>query len=158
RRQRRFADVARAAIGREQDQPVADAFRGERQQPGMLARGHEASVGVDQHPATVAVQAAGFGIGLGDGMAAHRPARIDMDRGQVHPRSVRVRRDRYTARGLRGTDGFVTSTQQAQDSATYTVSARDLQAAAIAAVYFFFVLGSYYLVRPVREQLGAAAG
>lgn len=52
----------------------------------------------------------------------------------------------------------MTSTQQAQDSATYTVSARDLQAAAIAAVYFFFVLGSYYLVRPVREQLGAAAG
>ena len=54
----------------------------------------------------------------------------------------------------------MTQTQQAQDSATtaYALTARDLQAAAIAAVYFFFVLGSYYLVRPVREQLGAAAG
>ena len=54
----------------------------------------------------------------------------------------------------------MTQLQQAQDSesAIYAVTARDLQAALIAAVYFFFVLGSYYLVRPVREQLGAAAG
>jgi AAA family ATP:ADP antiporter len=54
----------------------------------------------------------------------------------------------------------VTQPQQAQESATtaYTVTARDLQATVIAAVYFFFVLGSYYIVRPVREQLGAAAG
>ncbi|MBK6725718.1 MAG: MFS transporter [Xanthomonadales bacterium] len=35
---------------------------------------------------------------------------------------------------------------------------REVQAAAIAALYFFLVLGSYYLIRPVREQLGAAAG
>ncbi len=54
----------------------------------------------------------------------------------------------------------MTQPQQAQESATtaYTVTARDLQATVIAAVYFFFVLGSYYIVRPVREQLGAAAG
>lgn len=54
----------------------------------------------------------------------------------------------------------MTQSQQAQDSGStaYAVSARDVQAALIAAVYFFFVLGSYYLVRPVREQLGAAAG
>lgn len=54
----------------------------------------------------------------------------------------------------------MTSTQQAQGSGAHHrfVSARDWQAAAIAAVYFFFVLASYYIVRPVREQLGAAAG
>ena len=54
----------------------------------------------------------------------------------------------------------MTQSQQAQDSGStaYAVSARDVQAALIAAVYFFFVLGSYYVVRPVREQLGAAAG
>lgn len=54
----------------------------------------------------------------------------------------------------------MTQTQQAHDPATaaYTLSMRDVQAALIAAIYFFFVLGSYYIVRPVREQLGAAAG
>jgi AAA family ATP:ADP antiporter len=35
---------------------------------------------------------------------------------------------------------------------------REVQAAAIAALYFFFVLGAYYIIRPIREQLGAAAG
>lgn len=35
---------------------------------------------------------------------------------------------------------------------------REVQAALIAALYFFFVLGSYYIIRPIREQLGAAAG
>ena len=35
---------------------------------------------------------------------------------------------------------------------------REAQAALIAAVYFFLVLGSYYVIRPIREQLGAAAG
>ena len=35
---------------------------------------------------------------------------------------------------------------------------REIQAALIAALYFFFVLGAYYVIRPIREQLGAAAG
>jgi len=54
----------------------------------------------------------------------------------------------------------VAQSQQVQAAQASRISSalREVQAAAIAALYFFFVLGSYYLVRPVREQLGAAAG
>jgi len=54
----------------------------------------------------------------------------------------------------------LTSSAVATDDARPGVGASrpELTALALSFVYFFSVLGAYYVIRPVREQIGAAAG